>query len=104
VEQASETVSKPETRLGNDADPVGTVLGPPGIRAQRAAPLRQESLRRPFRDSFILHVIRHPGLRSGVQSVPRLAELVGQASCLSLYDGPDARPAEEGIAPASTPQ
>jgi hypothetical protein len=36
--------------------------------------------------------------KAGVQSVPRLAGLVGQAFCLSLNDGQDARPTEEGIA------
>ena len=71
-----------------------------------------------------LSVIRHPGLRSGVREMAvRDARryqivgtgipagfgttgteagptgfLVGQASCLSLNDGQDARPTEEGIA------
>jgi len=39
-----------------------------------------------------------PDSNPGVQSVPRLAGLVGQASCLSPNDGQDARPTEEGIA------
>ncbi len=44
-----------------------------------------------FRDNFILPVIRHPVLRSGVQS----AFPVGQASCLSIEDGQDAHPHRE---------
>jgi hypothetical protein len=42
IERQHETVSKPEIRLGHDAVLYGTVLEPPEIRAQRAAPLRQE--------------------------------------------------------------
>jgi len=44
------------------------------------------------------------GLRSVVQSVPRLAGLVGQASCLSLNDGQDARPTEEGTVSGLRPR
>lgn len=46
-----ETVSKPGILLGNNAGLVGAVLEPPEMRAQPAAPLRQESPWRPFWDS-----------------------------------------------------